>query len=440
MLGHYLELGMRSLRRHPALTALMVLLIAVGVALSSVTFAALRAVGGDPLPGRSAQIFVPQLDNRPPDQRQGDGEPPWALSYIDARALLDARRALRQTATYPLTLVARPADPARVPFNVEGYAVTADFFSMFTVPFDAGRSWDAAGDARGVPEVVISRRLDEHLFGDKGGVGRDLRLGEHTYRVAGVVGEWNPQPHFYAGWNVNAASYRGDAPDVYLPFRRAVEDRLVTNGGSMCPSDVDAANWPALLHSECLWINAWVQLPTVADANAYRRFLRGYAAEQQRSGRWAWPPSVRLRDLAQWLDYVHAVPQEVSVGFILALGLQLVCLVNVIGLLLAKFMRRRVEIGVRRALGASRRAIALQFLVEGGMVGLAGGVLGIVLTVLGVLALGAVFQPKIARLVHVDALLLGLALATSVLATVLAALYPAWRASRVQPAWQLKAN
>lgn len=440
MFGHYLELGLRSLRRHPALTALMVLLIALGVALSSVTFAALRAVSGDPLPDKSAQIFVPQLDDRPPSQRPPDGEPPLTLTYIDARALLDARRAFRQTVTYALVLAAMPADPSRPPFTVQGYAVTADFFDMFEVPFDVGRSWGDAEDARGAPEVVISRRLNARMFGDAGGAGHILRLGEQSYRVVGVVGDWNPQPHFYAGENINAVTYRGDAPDIYLPFRSAIHAQVAGMGGYQCLPDEAAGDWAARLRSECNWINVWVELRTPAEASAYRDYLDGYAAEQQRSGRWPWAPNVRLRNLTQWLDYVHAVPYEASIAFALAVGLQLVCLINVIGLLLAKFMRRGLEIGVRRALGASGGAIARQFLVEGAIVGLAGAALGVLLTLLAVWAAGAVFQPKIARLIHVDATLFGVVLLSSLLTALLAAAYPTWRASRVQPAWQLKAN
>lgn len=440
MFGYYLDLGWRSLCRQPVLTALMVLLVAVGVALSSVTFAALRTVAGEPIPGKSATIFVPQLENRPSSQRAADGEPPWSLSYIDASALLKAHRAYRQTATYAARFALIPPDPSRAPFTVEGYAVTADFFRMFDVPMDSGRSWDAGDDARGSAEVVISRRLDQRLFGAVGGVGQELRLGDQTYRVAGVVGDWNPQPHFYAGSAVNSVSYRGDAPDVYLPLQRAINDKLAGTGGYDCLPGDDDLDWASRLRSECDWINVWVELSSPAEARAYRQFLRGYAAEQQRTGRWSWAPSVRLRNLGQWLDYVHAVPEEVPLALLLALGLQLVCLINVIGLLLAKFMRRSGEIGVRRALGASRRAIASQFLIEGAIVGVAGGALGVLFTIGGVLKMDLVFQPKIARLVHVDAALLAVVLPLSILSMLLASLYPAWRASRVQPAWQLKAN
>jgi putative ABC transport system permease protein len=117
-----------------------------------------------------------------------------------------------------------------------------------------------------------------------------------------------------------------------------------------------------------------------------------------------------------------------------------ICLVNVIGLLLAKFMRRAPEIGIRRALGASRGAIYTQFLLEAASVGLAGGVLGVILTGLGTLCIGFVFDPAIADLVHMSLPLLGLTVLVALASTLVAAFYPTWRASRVQPAWQLKAS
>ncbi|HET6588423.1 MAG TPA: FtsX-like permease family protein, partial [Oleiagrimonas sp.] len=98
------------------------------------------------------------------------------------------------------------------------------------------------------------------------------------------------------------------------------------------------------------------------------------------------------------------------------------------------------EIGIRRALGASRAAVYRQFLIEGATIGMAGGIFGVVLTLLGIWGSGALFEPKIARLVHVDASLIALTVLLAVAATVASALYPTWRAAQTQPAWQIKIN
>jgi putative ABC transport system permease protein len=183
-----------------------------------------------------------------------------------------------------------------------------------------------------------------------------------------------------------------------------------------------------------------VELDSAADVANYRRFLENYAADQQRAGRFDWAPNVRLRDVAQWLDHQQVVPPESRISLMVALGFFLICLVNTIGLLLAKFLRRSGEIGVRRALGATRREIYTQYLIEAGTVGLAGGVLGLLLTAVGVSGVSVLFPPQIAKLAQLDFSLVGMTLVVAIIATVLAAFYPAWRAAHVQPAWQLKSN
>ncbi|MFX6884207.1 hypothetical protein ABTH28_18415, partial [Acinetobacter baumannii] len=83
-----------------------------------------------------------------------------------------------------------------------------------------------------------------------------------------------------------------------------------------------------------------VELPTADDAVRYRQFLDHYAAEQQRAGRFAWPPANQLRNLPEWMVREHVGPDEVFVEILISAGFLAVCLVNVVGLMLAKFLRR----------------------------------------------------------------------------------------------------
>lgn len=117
-----------------------------------------------------------------------------------------------------------------------------------------------------------------------------------------------------------------------------------------------------------------------------------------------------------------------------------VCLLNAMGLMLAKIMGRVGDIGVRRALGANRLAIFSQCTIEAGVIGAAGGLVGLALTALGLYGARALLSEEIGRLAHIDAADVGIALLLSIVATTLAGLYPTWRAAYVQPAWQLKAQ
>jgi putative ABC transport system permease protein len=428
MFAYYLQLGLRSLRRNPALTALMVMAIGFGVAASMITYSVFRAVSGNPIPGKSAQLFTPQVDGWGPQQNL-KGEPAEALAYIDAMALMRAHEAKRQTLLYPVQLSVMPGGNRDLPLNANGYAVTADFFTMFEVPFRFGSGWSAQDDDARASAVVISGELNRKLFGGANSVGRTFNLGGHDYHVVGVTSHWNPRPRFY---DLFSTSGFADEPDIYMVFNRALDLQMRSGGRNSCRGSITYTSWQGYLQSNCVWITPWVELDSAAEVAAYRRFLTNYAADQQRAGRFGWAANVRLRDVMQWLEYEHVVPPESRISLAVALGFFLICLVNTIGLLLAKFMRR--------ALGATRREIYTQYLVEAATVGLAGGVLGLLLTAAGVSGVGILFQPEIARLARLDLSLVGLTFVVAIIATVLAAFYPAWRAAHVQPAWQLKSS
>jgi putative ABC transport system permease protein len=435
MFKYYFQLGLRSLRTNPALTALMVMAIGFGVAASMITWSVFRATSSNPIPDKSAQLFHPQIDNWGPENRRDD-DPPDALNYTDAMALMRAHKATRQTVLFPIAPTIVPADVARLPLREYGYAWYGAAFAMFEVPFLYGGSWSDEQDEARAAVAVIGRELNDELFGGGNNVGRNINLDGRDYRITGIMDTWNPQPAYYDAANNGGF---GEPANVMIPFNRAVELQMSSAGNNNCNKS-PGNGWDAWLHSDCVWLAFWAELPDTADADAYRQFLEGYAAEQRDAGRFTWPPNVRLNDVMGWLDHLKVVPPESRISLFVSLGFLLICLVNTIGLLLAKFLRRAPEIGVRRALGASRKAIYGQFLTEAGTVGLAGGVLGLVLTGLGVLGVDLVFDPQIARLARLDIPLVAMTLAVAVLATVLAAFYPTWRAAQVQQAWQLKSN
>jgi putative ABC transport system permease protein len=157
-------------------------------------------------------------------------------------------------------------------------------------------------------------------------------------------------------------------------------------------------------------------------------------------GRFHWPAHTQVRDVMQWLKYRHAVPGQLGILLLASFGFLFVCLMNAMGLMLAKTIGRNQDISVRRALGASRRAIATQSLVETGLVGVAGAVIGLLITILGIFAIRAVLADQYAALVYLDAKVVVLEVACAVAATVAAGLYPTWRAAWVEPALQLKAE
>jgi len=436
MFAYYLQLGLRSMRRNFALTALMIMAVSFGVASSTVSYAVFRATASNPIPQKSSRLYVPQIDNFGPDANE-NGEPPSALSYIDAMALMRAHKAQRETALYPVSLSVTPGDLGQLPVPISAYAVYGSAFQMFDIPFLYGGGWTGGKDDSREAVVVISRELNDALFGGGNSVGRSINLSGHDYRINGVMDNWNPQPLFFDP--VNTSGFTKPV-QVFVPFSRAIDLQLDTAGSTHCSKKRGDNGRDAFLHSECTWIEYWAELPDKAQADTYREFLYNYAAEQEHAGRFHWAPNVRLRNVTEWLDYQKVVPPEAKLSLLVSLGFFLICLVNTVGLLLAKFMLRAPEVGIRRALGASRGEIYAQFLVEAGTIGLTGGVLGLLFTGAGVMGIRLVFDPQIARLATLDFSLLLMTLLVAILATVIAAFYPTWRAAQVQPAWQLKIN
>ena len=431
MLAHYCLLAIYSFKRSKLITVLMVFAIALGIGASMTMITVLHVMSGDPLPGRSAQLYVPVIDPHPvspakPKDDLVDG----TMTWTDAMYLLHAARADRQAAMAAGSLPVRPQQPTLRPFFESGHYVSADFFPMFATPFGAGTGWRAQDDEGHARVVVLNGPLKRKLFGSAPAVGRSVRLQNTDFRVIGVLDDWQPQPTFYA--QIDNAAF-GNADQFFLPLQTALELKFDIDGRMWCWSN----GGDARQSDHCSWLQFWVELDSVAKARAYRQFLADYWRDQQAHGRFPRPENARLYSLMDWLSNQHVVPGDLRLQLWLALGFLGVCMLNIVGLLLAKFLRRSGEISVRRALGARRRDVFLQLGVEAGMVGLAGGTLGLGLAVLGLWSVRQ--RPDgYAHLAHMDgAMLLGTFLLAAV-AGLCAGLVPAWRACHIPPALQLK--
>ena len=438
MFGYYLQLAFQSLRRSRALTFLMILAIAVGIGASMTTLTVMHILAGDPLPGRSGQIFYPQVDADP--TRDDSKEPVDLMDYRSAVDLWAAHRADRQAliAEGDIRVVAPNATIPALKRHM--LATTSDFFSMFDVPFQYGHGWSADDDENRTRLVVISDDLNNKLFGGSDSTGRTLRLHDSDLRIVGVLKPWRPSPLFYdvAGGRFaegDTSDFYAKPQDVMIPFSTGQD----INQGHFDPFTCWHIPDPNSRQqdSPCVWVRLWVQLDDASKVSAYRRFVADYAAQQMTLGRFSHAGNTRMRNLMEWLDFNHVVPSDVRLETWLAIAFLVICLFNTVGLLLAKFLRRGGEIGVRRALGATRRAVFMQCLMEAATIGLLGGFGGWLLTLLGLWIVRR--QPTAyADLVHLDLSMFLWTFAASIAATLLAGLLPAFRASRVAPALQLK--
>jgi putative ABC transport system permease protein len=433
MLAYYLELGLRSLKRNPILTLLMVFGIGLGIAASMTTLTVMYLMGSDPIPWKSSKLHYVQLDNWSPDQSYyDDGRPPDQVTYRDATALMEAGKADKQAAMFKMSLPVQPENPNVKPFQSLGRVTYTDFFAMFEPPFAYGGAWNHDQDASHARVIVLGKDLNEKLFGGQNSVGKTVRLDGNDYSVVGVIGNWKLRSRYY-----DLTNGAFDDPDeFFIPYTTAIDLKHRGTGNNSCwksPGD----GWDAYLQSDCVWQQMWVELDSPARLAEYKSFLDNYVNEQKKLGRFQRPLNNRLLNVTEWMSDQKVVSRDVEVQTGLGFAFLAVCLVNTIGLLLAKFTRKAGEIGLRRALGASRRDVFTQYMIESGVVGLSGGALGLALTGLGLVAVRALYA-EYKSVATLDWTMVATTIVLAVVAALLAGLYPTWRACQVAPAAQLK--
>ncbi|MDJ0751257.1 MAG: ABC transporter permease [Woeseiaceae bacterium] len=438
MFRYYLKLGTLSIRANPVLSGLMVAAIAIGIGACMTIMTVRHVMSGNPIEHRNDQLYHVQVDNwNPDDPYEEPNNAPEQVTYLDARALFGADRAFRQTTSFKTSRVVQPdGDDAR-PFQVRARATTADFFPMFDVPFLYGSGWDDSSDLAEERVIVIDRALNEQLFGGEDPVGETLRLNDETYRITGVLDTWNPVPKFY---DVNNNPFE-DPAQLFLPFSLAIAKNFDNTGNTNCWKPIpDGTGREGFLSSECVWIQMWVELQNDAAKQDYLNFLDAYVEEQKLLGRFPRPLNNHLRNPAEWMEYNEVVDSEVDVLLSLAVLFLIVCLLNTVGLLLAKAMRRAKDTSLRRALGASKSELFRQHVIEAGMIGVAGGLLGIVTTWFGLRGIENLFieYDFIQHLVRMDWTMVTLAVALSIVSALGAALYPTWRTCNITPATHLR--
>ena len=437
MLRYYLKLGMLSIKANWALSALMVAAIAIGIG-ACMTIVTVRHVMADnPIEHKNDQLFHVQLDNwNPNDPYDEPNEPPEQVTYLDATALLEAGRAHRQVISFKSDRVVQPEGDGVLPFQELVRATSADFFAMFDVPFKYGSGWDASADRAEERVTVLSAPMNDRLFGGEDSTGRMLMMNNEPFRIVGVLDDWHPVPTFF---DLNNNPYQGPE-EIYAPFSLAVAGEWGSSGNNSCWKPPEDGGYEGYLASECIWIQMWVELLSRDDKEAYAQFLDDYVMEQKQLGRFPRELNNRLNTPAEWLVDREVVDDTVSVLLALSVLFLVVCLLNTIGLLLAKVIRRGSDISLRRALGASKIELFKQYIVEAGLIGVAGGLAGIAMTWLGLRGIENVFSDYdfIEYLVTMDWQMVGLAVALAIVAALGAALYPTWRACSISPASTLR--
>ena len=448
MFPYYLRLALASFKRNPGLTALMVFAIALGISVCMITLTSFRAAAHNPAGDRAGILFAASIDSWDPDDaydsdqkdpETGKSLAPTMLTYRDAQALYASNIPDRKVIMFKAGGIYSRPDKGMEPEYIATRMTKADFFPMFAVPFLYGGPWDAKADAGPEPVVVLSKETNQKAFGGANSVGKTVLWHGREFRVVGVLNDYEPYPKYF---DVSNGSF-SDMEGAYIPFDWGKVLELGSDGNTNCWKTENIDSYLAFLNSECIWFHGWFEMRTVDQQRAFREFLDNYVIEQKKHGRFPRPLNNYLYDVNGWLQRNRVVDGDNKAMLVLAFAFLAVCLVNTVGLLLAKFLNAAPVAGVRRALGASRRDIFWQHLTESGVVALAGGLVGGLLGLCGLWALRAWysrFQDSADRVLPFDEMNFLLVIGIAVVAGLMAGLYPAWRIGRAAPASYLKAQ
>lgn len=436
MFTYYLRLAFKSLKRNPILSALMVAAIALGIGSSMTTITVNYLMSANPIPEKSDVLHYVQVDSWDPHNAYNENDVPNQLTWTEATNLMRAKKALRQTAMAKSGGIIEPADQDAKPFEASIRLTFSDFFPMFNVPFLYGDSWGEEADQNREQVIVLTKRINEQVFGGENPVGKSLVMSGQVFRVVGVIDDWQPMPKFY---DVNNGAF-DESEEVFMPFYLKEELELPNWGNTNCWKSPEGEGFKAFLQSECVNFQMWVELPTENDKAEYMDFLNSYVSEQKEFGRFPRPMDNRLPDVMEWMEDQEVVADDAQIMLWLSIMFLVVCLLNTIGLLLAKFTGKAAEIGLRRAVGASKGDLFFQHLVETALIGLFGGVAGLLLALLGLEGIKTLYGEFVRDLAALDATLVILGLVLALVSSIAAGLYPTWRACNIAPASQLKSQ
>jgi len=407
-----IRLALRTIRTQKLKSAFTLLGVCIGVMFLISVVSIVEGMGRymeEDLIGKLIAVNTFELRHRPSINMGDMDEATW--EEYRKRPRLDVNDVAPATATLPADarwylysedMTTATSSTSGKPRQVRALAVQGDYFNVKKMAVTRGRLLTEQELDRGEKVVVIGPDAADRLFPGLDPIGRDLKMGGVPYRVVGL-GESQGKALGMSFDNYVIASFRS-------PARRLLNSR---------PDIVDAVV---------------VQSPSATAMTENMELVRA-AMRAQRKLRPAQKDNFSLQTADSALEFWNKIK-----GYLVLAGVALPAIGLVVGaivimnIMLVAVAERTREIGIRKALGAKRRDILLQFLIEASTLGTLGSAIGVALGV-GLAQLIAAVSPLPAS-VAPWSIVVGVALGAGV--GIISGVYPASRASRLDPILALR--